>query len=141
MAAHKLTVAGFAWRLLFALLVVFATYNPEGYSYYHWGLKHFSDMTALKAFAGIVLVIGWTIFIRATVNSLGGFGLFLASVFFATLLWVLVDFGIIPRDSIRAMSYVIQVVISAILAIGMSWSLLRRRWSGQYDVDEIEEYD
>ena len=141
MAAHTLTWMGLAWRLMFALVVVFATYNPEGYSYFHWGLQHIRDMTAIKAFAGIVLFIGWTVFIRATINSLGGFGLFLAGGFFATLLWVLVDFGWIPGDSVRALSYVLLFIISAILAIGMSWSLLRRRWSGQYDVDEIEEFD
>jgi hypothetical protein len=141
MALQALTWAGFAWRLLFALVVVFATYNPEGYSYFHWGLKEVADMTALKAFAGVVLIIGWTIFIRATLHSLGGFGLLLASGFFGALLWVLIDFGWIPRDSARVLSYIILVVISGILAIGMSWSHLRRRWSGQYDVDEIEDND
>ncbi|MGD8569621.1 MAG: DUF6524 family protein [Gammaproteobacteria bacterium] len=141
MATFALTWTGFAWRWLFALVVVFATYNPEGYSFYHWGLQHIRDITALKAFTGIVLVIGWTVFIRATINSLGGFGLLLASAFFAALLWVFVDYGWIPGDSVRVLSYVILVVVSAILAIGMSWSHLRRRWSGQYDVDETDEYE
>ena len=139
MAIQALTWAGFAWRLCFAVVVVFATYNPEGWSYFHWGIMEFADMTALKALAGIVLIIGWVIFIRATLHSLGGIGLLLASAFFAALLWVLIDFGWIPRDSTKVLSYVVLLVISAILAIGMSWSHLRRRWSGQYDVDEIEE--
>lgn len=141
MAAHTLTWTGFGWRWIFALLVVFTTYNPEGYSYFHWVLQHFREMTAIKVFVGIVLFIGWTVFIRATLNSLGGFGLLLASGFFAALLWVLVDIGWVPADSVNALSYVVLTVISTILAIGMSWSLLRRRWSGQYDVDELDEYE
>ena len=48
----------FSWsgifiRLFFALLLVFASYNPEGYSFYHWGVLNIENNTAIKVFAGV----------------------------------------------------------------------------------------
>ena len=130
---------GFLLRFLAALVLVFATYNPEGYSYFDWLLAKASGDWPLKTLAGIVLLIGWTVYLRATLRSLGGFGIFLTIAFFAALLWLLTDWGVIPRDSVRAMTYLVEVVISALLATGMIWSHVRRRLSGQMDVDEIED--
>ena len=138
MAANEISGAGVIIRFFVALLLVFASYNPEGYSYFHWGLRHISDFSVLKLFIGVVLLIGWTIYIRATLSSLGGFGIFLSIAFFATLLWLLVDLGVIPATSVRAISYLVLIVISALMATGMIWSHVRRRISGQVDVDEIE---
>ena len=134
----------FSWssvliRLFFAVLLVFASYNPEGYSYYHWGLLNMESNTPLKVFAGVVLLIGWVIYIRATLHSLGYVGITLAVAFFGTLTWVAVDQGWIPTDSVKTLSYVVLVIISWILTTGMSWSFIRRRMSGQYGVVEAEE--
>jgi hypothetical protein len=83
-------------------------------------------------------LIGWTVYLRATLTSLGGFGIFLAMAFFASLLWLLTYWGILPAGSIRAISYMVLFVIAALLATGMSWSHIRRRVSGQVDVEEID---
>ena len=90
------------------------------------------------ALAGIVLIIGWAIFLRATGRSLGAFGLILATAFFGTLLWMLIDWNLVPADSVTAISYIVLAILSGILAIGISWSHVRRRMTGQVDVDEIE---
>lgn len=126
-------------RFLVGLVLVFASYNPEEWSYWHWALANLPDFSVLKAFVGVVLLIGWTIYLRATVRSLGPFGLILAVAFFGTLIWLLVDTGILPADSVRAVSYIVLVIISGVLAVGVSWSHVRRRLTGQIDVDEIEE--
>ena len=34
--AQRFNSKGFLLRLLFAVLLVFISYNPSGYSYYHW---------------------------------------------------------------------------------------------------------
>ena len=122
-----------------ALLLVFATYNPEGYSYIDWLSMKEAGPLALKALVGVILVIGWTIYLRATLRSLGGFGMLLVVALMATLLWLLITWNVIPYDSIRATTYMVEVVISALLAVGMVWSHIRRRLTGQVDVDEIEE--
>ena len=139
MATREITWVGIGWRFLAALLLVFSTYNPEGYSYIHWVFMSEGGSLPLKIFTGIVLLIGWTIFIRATLGSLGGFGIVLVVALFASLLWLLQDLGVIPKGSYHVVAYMVLFVISALLAIGMTWSHIRRRISGQFDIDEIEE--
>ena len=137
------TVSRFGWdsfiiRFIFATIVVFATYNPEGYSYYHWIKDEFPTFTVYQALIGVMLVIGWIILIRATLGSLGAIGITLAVAFFGLLIWLVFDVFNIPRDSVRVMSYIVQVLIVCVLSIGVSWSHIRRRISGQVDTDEIE---
>ena len=139
MAESGISWAGIGIRFLAALVLVFATYNPEGVSYFHWGIMEIKSITALKAFVGVVLLIGWVIFIRATINSLGLIGLVLAIGFFGTLLWIIVDGGWVPLDSVKLLSYIVQVMASAILATGMSWSFIRRKMSGQYDIADSDD--
>ena len=49
MAETGISWAGVGLRFVFALILVFATYNPEGYSYFHWGILEIQSFTALKA--------------------------------------------------------------------------------------------
>ncbi len=128
----------FLLRWVFALVLVFASYNPSGYSYYHWVGAGLQDMLPAKIFLGVVLLIGWVIYFRAAWNSLGVIGLILASAFFGTLIWMIISWGVIPADSPAMITYIAEVALSAVLATGMSWSHIRRRLSGQVDTDEIE---
>ncbi|WP_455209102.1 DUF6524 family protein [Kaarinaea lacus] len=134
----EISWAGIGVRFLAALVLVFTTYNPEGYSYIDWITMEDAGPMALKALVGVILVIGWSIYLRATLRSLGGFGMVLVIALMATLLWLLITWNVIPHDSIRAITYMVEVVISALLAVGMVWSHIRRRLTGQVDVDEIE---
>ncbi len=133
---------GFLVRFLFALVLVFATFNPSGYSYYHWVAAWIGDAardnTAFLALAGVVLLIGWTILLRATLFSLGALGLILASAFFGVLLWLIVDVGLVPANSTTAITYLVLIALSGVLGTGVSWSHVRRRVSGQTDVDDVE---
>jgi Family of unknown function (DUF6524) len=126
-------------RLLFALALVFGTYNPEKpYSYYYWAIANLPDFSALKAFVGVVLLIGWTIYISATIEALGGLGLLLAAAFFGTATWAVIDQGWLQVEDPRVLTYVVLVLISALLATGLGWSTMRRRITGQVDVNEID---
>ena len=138
MAVKGINWLGFLLRLLVASALVFATYNPSGKSYYHWLSENISAPTPMIALTGILLLIGWTIFLRATLRSLGPFGLLLAAAFLGVLLWMMIDWGWFNADSLTAVTYIILVVLSGILAIGVSWSHIRRRITGQIDVDDVE---
>jgi len=133
----------FLIRLVFALLLVYLTYNPSGYSFYHWTkealLGESLALTPPFAMSAVILLIGWTVYIRATLRSLGGFGLALAFSFFAIIVWWLIDIGLLAVDSVSIMTYIVLFLLAAILATGMSWSHIRRRMSGQADVDEVDE--
>ena len=137
-AGEQFNIVSFGWRLLAALVLVFTTYNPGGWSFYHWVTGDLHSQFVAKLFVGVVLLIGWVVFIRATANSLGGLGFALAAAFFGTLIWLLADWGLLPTGSTNIIISVAEFALAGILATGMSWSHIRRRLSGQVDTDEIE---
>ena len=132
---------GFLLRFVFAIILVFATYNPEGVSYYHWISEALPDFTVIKAFVGIIILIGWIILIRATLGSLGFIGILLAAAFFGLAIWLIVDVLGLSTDNVRVISYIVGIMLASVLSIGVSWSHVRRRISGQLDTDEIERDD
>lgn len=123
------------------MLLVFATYNPTGWSYFHWVgdllRGNWEDIGPLLALGGIVLIIGWVIFLRATVRSLGAFGTSLAIAFFAIVIWLLVTWFPSLTDS-SVLIYLLLIGAAGVLSIGISWSHIRRRMTGQIDVDEAD---
>ena len=139
MASKSINWQGIGVRFILALVLVMLTYNPGGTSYYHWFRDSMPNYTPLLVFAGVVLLIGWTVFLRATLQSLGFSGLVLSFAFFGSLLWLVVDYGIVPANSANTIGYIILVILSGILATGMSWSLIRRRLSGQVDTSIVDE--
>ena len=142
MSSQNITASGIQVRFLVALVMVFAVYNPHGWSYYHWVATAMLEQTTgglpLLIFAGVVLLISFTIYIRATLRSLGTFGLILASVFFATLVWLLIDSGLGSVTNAVIMQDILLFILAAVLGTGMCWSHIRRRLTGQSDVDDID---
>ncbi|BBL73434.1 DUF6524 family protein [Methylomagnum ishizawai] len=124
---------GFTLRFLAALVLVFATWNPSPWNYVRWATA--TGWGAPEAFAGVVLLIGWVLFLHATLESLGFLGIALAGAFLGSLAWLLFDLGWLSAQG-EAMAYVALVLIAAVLAIGMSWAHIWRRMSGQVEVDE-----
>jgi hypothetical protein len=137
--ANQFTFSSYIVRLIFAVLLVYATYNPSGYSYFHWLTAADSEFSAVKALCGITLIIGWAVYLRATFNALGTLGLILGLAFFGAIVWLLFDLGLLSMESSGILSYVVLFMLAAILSAGMSWSHLRRRWSGQQVVDEVND--
>jgi len=127
---------GIGLRIFFATILVMATYNPTTYSYYDWAIYSINDFDPLVVLAGIILLIGWSIYIRATLRSLGAIGLVLAFAFFGTILWLIIDRGLVSVDNIAAVTWMVLIIMSFILGIGMSWSFVRRKMSGQVDVED-----
>ena len=136
MAAQQFTFTSFLWRFVFSLALVLLTYNPSGYSWVHWLIS--DTPLVYKVATGLILAIGWVIFLRATWNSLGQVGTVLACAFFAVIIWLLVQWNLVSLNSGATIQWVGLLVLSGVLAVGMSWSHVRRRLSGQYDTDEIE---
>ena len=139
MNKQELTAAGVGLRFVAAIVLILATFNPEGYSYYHWALVDWGNFDPIKALVGVVLLIGWTVFLRATARSLGTFGLILALAFFAAIVWALIYYGVIEPDSRRAITYLSMFVLAGVLTAGLVWSMVRRRVTGQLDVDDVDD--
>jgi hypothetical protein len=127
---------GFLVRLVGASALLLATYNPEGRSYFHWMASDGWEITPLKAFAGVCLFAGWVFLLRATVESLGALGTFLAAAFFGTLIWLIVSWAHLEPKTSKGLTYLILLGVAAVLSTGSVWSIWRRRMTGQVDVEE-----
>lgn len=139
MAYERFDFKDFLIRWGIALVLVFATFNPTQWSYFRWVMDVESGNWPLKLLAGVVLLILYVIFLRATWRSIGPIGLALAAAFFGALVWVFVDFGLLNVYEPTIMTYVLLFVLATILAIGLSWSHVRRRIAGQADVDDVDD--
>jgi hypothetical protein len=143
---------GFSWgglfgRLLAALLLVYATYNPEGVSFFHWTFQpkpgesgfmaYIHSFTPLKAFAALALVAAWAVFLQATRRSLGAGGALLVLGLFGCTIWAMIYYGAISPTSSKAIAHLILIAVSLVLAIGLSWSHISRKLSGQMDTDNV----
>jgi len=128
----------FLWRWAAALALVFLTYNPSGKSYFHWAKSAFNGdgLDPLHYFVGVILIAGWTIFIIATERSLGALGSIIGAALIGTGIWLLVDVGVLHADKMSTIAWLALFALGTLLAIGLSWSHIWRRLSGQLEVDE-----
>ena len=130
-------VSGALLRIAAALALVLLTFNPSGYSFGHWVAQDFPRLTPLQAIAGLLLLIGWITYVTATMRSLGLLGVSLMVALFAALVWLAVDSGWLHLKGGSALAWITVLVTGLVLGIGMCWSFVRRRLSGQTDVDEV----
>ncbi|MBN7795917.1 DUF6524 family protein [Parahaliea mediterranea] len=137
--ANNFDAGSFLWRWVFALALVLGTYNPTDYSYVSWVLAEGTQFGPVIAIVGIVLLILWIIYLRATFLSMGWLGIILGAALFGCIVWLFVDLDWIQLDSASALAWVSLVLISILLAVGMSWSHIRKRLTGQIDVDDVED--
>jgi len=137
--AKGFSAGSFFARWLFAGVLVFGTYNPTDYSYVDWILAESTAFGPIVAIVGIALLIGWIVFLRATFMSMGWLGISLGAALFGCIIWLFVDLGWLSLDATGAITWIVLIILSLILATGMSWSHIRRRMSGQYDVDDVDD--
>ncbi len=135
------TVLSFVWRLIAALILVLATFNPSGYSAYHWisGAIRADAFGPLHLLVIGVLLAGWVVFWLATWRALNTLGVILAGVILGALIWLLIDLGIMHAETVSAMTWIALVCLAVILAIGVSWSHISRRLTGQLNVEDVDD--
>jgi Family of unknown function (DUF6524) len=138
---ESFSALSFLWRFLAALALVLISFNPSGHSAYHWvvtaiGAGAFGPVHAVVL---ILLLIGWVIFWVATWRALDTFGVFLAFVALGTIVWLLVDFGIISANTVSMVTWIALVCLAAVMAIGLSWAHIWRRVTGQLNVEDTDD--
>lgn len=125
---------GVLTRIALALALVLLTFNPTGYSFFHWIAAPPPGLTAVKALAGVALLIGWVLCVRSAFVALGWLGVGLGAALLGTLVWLLIDFKIIDATGGSALTWIALAVVGTLLGIGLSWSLIRARMTGQVEV-------
>jgi hypothetical protein len=144
MARTGVGPAGLLLRMLGSLVLVYATFNPTGRSYFHWVVAPLIGMgaptggsSALKFLVGVLLIIGWVVVLQATRRSIGLTGAFLALALCGGLIWLLIEQHVVSPSGSAAIAHIALVAIALVLGVGMSWSLVSRRLTGQVDTDQV----
>ena len=133
-----MNIGGFFLRWLFAFILVVITFNPTGYSLFHW-LWPMSDLQLPLKILAVIVILGCYIFyLSATFKSLGLLGIIILLAFCGTLIWLFVDQGWLELSDSGVFSWLMIFMISTLLGIGVSWSHVKKRITGQFDTDDVE---
>lgn len=130
---------GFMWRWLCAFVLLAVTFNPTEYNYINWVRDYGGMNMSIAVLLGLLLAIGYIIYLRATLRSIGGFGMLLVLAVLGAGLWVLYDLGVLRLDNSNMNVWMALLVLSFVLGIGLSWSIVRRALSGQADMDDVDQ--
>lgn len=126
-------------RWVFAFALVTATYNPTKWNFVSWSSENWRDQLPLTLLIGLILLVGYIIYLRATLRSIGVVGRVLVLALLAALLWVLYDYGLMTLDNRNTNVWLGIIGLSMVLGVGLSWSHVRRALSGQSDMDDVDE--
>lgn len=126
----------FMVRWALGQLIVVGTFNPFSMSYFHWVVDH-EGQVPLKVLVGVGLIVLHVIAIIASVRSLGLIGIGLLTSFFASAAWVLVDSRVLDIEDPKIFMLTLLMIGGTIYGIGLSWSHLRNRISGQVDSRDV----
>ena len=86
-------MGGFLVRIVLAVALVLATWNPAGWSYAQWALSGAGGIDATKSLVGLLLLGGWILCLRATWVSLGALGVVFLAALIAAFVWWLASMG------------------------------------------------
>lgn len=125
------------WLGAFALLS--ATYNPTQWNFIRWAEANWGSQMPLTVLFGLLLGVGYMIYVGATLRSIGAFGIVLVAAIVGALVWVLIDNQILTLQNPQLNLWLGIFALSVVLGIGLSWSIIRQRLSGQATVDEVQE--
>lgn len=126
-------------RILGAFVLLSATYNPTRWNFTRWAEANWGTQMPLTLLFGLLLGVGYLIYIGATLRSIGAFGIVLVAAIVGALVWVLIDYQILTLQNPSVNLWLGIIALSVVLGIGLSWSIIRQRLSGQATVDEVQE--
>ncbi len=129
---------GLLLRWLIAFLLLAMTYNPTDHNFVVWAGANYTEELPLTVLFGLLLLIGYVIYLRATLRSIGTFGMSVVLAVLAAVAWVLHDYNMLSLDNNALNIWLAILALSIVLGIGLGWSIVRRMLTGQVDVDDVE---
>src|SRR6266851_4214475 len=137
MANEPLPLAFVFARLLFTLALVLATYNPSGYSFYHWITDFGTGLLSLKVVVALTLAMIYYMLFRVVFAAFRRSGLIIGGL--AALLFAVELVSVVAaRRSTHSWhfyvllsQYVTLFAVAIVLSVGVSWSHLIERLTGQ----------
>jgi hypothetical protein len=137
MAHEPLPLAFVFARFLFSLALVFSTYNPTGYSFYHWIADIGAGLPSLKVIVALALLMIYYAIFRVVFAAFRRSGLLVAGL--AGLLFASEVASLVASHRphhpwhfyFLLSQYVTLCAVAIVLSFGVSWSHLIERLTGQ----------
>jgi Family of unknown function (DUF6524) len=129
---------GILLRWLGAFVLLSAIFNPTEWNFVTWARLNWDDQMPVIVFVGLILGVAMMVYLVATMRSIGVLGAIVIAAIFAAGLWVLSDWGLLALGNDDLTVWLAILALSLILGIGLSWSILRQRLSGQQTTDEVD---
>lgn len=118
---------GFFSRWIYAFVLIAVTYNPTSFNYLSWAQLNYENELPMTVFLGLIIGLGYSISLRTIFRAVGWIGSMVLFVLMLTLLWVLDDWGLLAPGNQPMLIWAGILAFSALLAVGLSWDLVRRR--------------
>jgi uncharacterized protein DUF6524 len=137
MTNDPLRLAFILARFLFTLALVFATYNPTGYSFYHWITDFGPGLLSLKVIVGLTLVMIYYAIFRVVFAAFRRSGLIIGGLVVVLSAVALASVFAAPQSQhswhfyVVASQYGALCAVAIVLSLGISWSHLIERLTGQ----------
>jgi hypothetical protein len=142
MQTERLTPGVLIVRFFTALLLVYATFNPEGHSFFSWAAMPLligggaTTLGPLKVVAGVLLLMAWLVFLHATRRSLGVLRAVLLLSLTGEIIMLVIDRHLVAPESSSSTTHVALMIVSVALTLGLSWSPVMNWIRGRTDPDE-----
>lgn len=123
-------------RWFLCMGIVFGTYNPTGRSFWPW-VRDAALPLSLRVFVGAVLLAAFLTLVLTTLRAIGRAGVLVLGTIVVSLGAVVVDLDLIDLNLPSARMILAQTLVATFLTIGLSWSAIRTRLSGQVDSFDV----
>lgn len=125
---------GYLIRTVTCFLLLFATWNPTGYSYAAWLGTDDGSRLSVKIAVGVLLLALYAAYLRIAWVALRLPGILTAVTILYSGYLSLRHLGLLAADAPLWSSYLALVLAGLVLASGVCWSHFKRRISGQSHV-------
>lgn len=127
-------LSGYIVRALSCFLLLFATWNPAGYSYAAWVAGDDGSRLSLKVAVGVLLFIVYLIYLRIAWLALGALGVGISAAILLSGYMTLRHFGVFDGQAPFWTGYLVLTVAAITMAAGLCWAHFKRRVMGTSQV-------
>ncbi len=124
-------------RLIGALFLVFSTYNPSGFSVWHWMRAAWPEDWLLLVPLLFAYFAAYVLTLRVTYRSLRFPGILLTIAMIGAVIWIGVSAGVIPLANATDFRILLLYMFGALIAVGLCWSSAYFSLTGQVSVDDL----
>jgi hypothetical protein len=130
MAKAHFSGGTFLVRLLLMEALVLGTYNPSGFSFFHWVITADGALTSAKVAMSLFLAGAYGLVVTVLIGSIGGLGFLVGA--FCVLLLVYQALLIFPEARTwLVLQWAGLVSLAFVLTVGVVWSSLQYSLLGQ----------